>query len=208
MRALITAAGAAILAGGLATPAQALPPCYQPACEAYCTLNGGVASCVPNGCRVLYTCNDGSSGDSPCACSCFLAGTKITMADRTEKPIEKIAVGDMVLAYDEKTGDLKPDRVSVVHEPVEADGYLIVNETLLLTRAHPVLTPAGWKEIGGLAVGDKLIGADKKEIVIASIKASPGKVTVYNFATNPYETYVANGIIVHNKPPRPVITEP
>jgi hypothetical protein len=24
-------------------------------------------------------------------------------------------------------------------------------------------------------------------------------VTVYNFAVNPYETYVANGVIVHNK---------
>ena len=139
-----------------------------------------------------------------CGAGCFLAGTKITMADRTEKPIEAIKAGDMVLAYDEKTGELKPDRVSVVHEPVAVDGYLIVNEKLLLTKIHPVLTPSGWKEIGKLAVGDTLIGADKQEIAIASIKVVPEQVTVYNFATNPYATYVANGVIVHNKPPFPV----
>ena len=46
-------------------------------------------------------------------------------------------------------------------------------------------------------------GADKKEITIASVKVVPDQVKVYNFATNPYATYVANGVIVHNKPPIP-----
>jgi len=205
MRSWITIAAAFFtVLVGLSGPALALPPCQQ-ACEAYCG-TAQVTSCTsPEPCRVAYTCSNGTTGNSPCACSagCFLAGTKITMADRTEKAIEAIKVGDMVLAYDEKTGELKPDRVAKVYDPVEADGYLVVNDRLLLTKVHPVLTPSGWKEIGTLAVGGTLIGADKKEITIASIRTVPDHVTVYNFATNPYATYVANGVIVHNKNPKP-----
>jgi hypothetical protein len=197
-------AGAAALLVGLSTPVHAIPPCHQ-ACQAYCGSVQVLSCSFPEPCRVAYTCDNGRSGNSPCACSagCFLAGTRITMADGTEKAIEKIEVGDLVLAYDEKTGELKPDRVSKVHDPVQAEGYLLVNEKLYLTNVHPVLTPSGWREIGTLAVGDKLIGVDTKEVVIASIETLPGPVTVYNFATNPYATYVANGVIVHNKNPIP-----
>ena len=54
-----------------------------------------------------------------------------------------------------------------------------------------------------LVVGDRLIGADKKPVEIASIETRKEQVTVHNFATNPYATYVANGVIVHNKNPMP-----
>ena len=40
-------------------------------------------------------------------------------------------------------------------------------------------------------------------IVIESIKTVEEPVTVYNFSVNPYQTYVADGVIVHNKPPIP-----
>jgi hypothetical protein len=205
MRSWLTATGVAFLFLALATPAQAIPGCWE-ACSAYCAFGQPTSCSYPEPCVVSYTCSDGTRGTRPCSCGggCFLAGTRITMADGTEKPIEAIQAGDMVLAYDEKDGTLKPDRVKVVHEPVTAEGYLVVNEKLHLTNVHPVLTPGGWKEIGELAVGDKLIGADKKEIAIASIRNVAGPVKVYNFATNPYETYVANGVIVHNKPPTPV----
>lgn len=42
---------------------------------------------------------------------CFSAGTKISMWDGTEKPIEEIAIGDWVTSYDEN-GRLAPGRVS------------------------------------------------------------------------------------------------
>jgi intein/homing endonuclease len=138
----------------------------------------------------------------------LLAGTEITMADGSAKPIERIAVGDVVLAYDEKTGEMRPDRVKVVYEPADSPGYLVINDSLKLTMIHPVLTPEGFKEIGTLKVGDKLVGADKKEILIATIERKADHVTVYNFHTNPYETYVANGVIVHNKNPYVPTEEP
>src|SRR5438128_1846534 len=39
-----------------------------------------------------------------CTSSCFVAGTAITIADGTKKPIEEIAVGDEVLSYDTDLG--------------------------------------------------------------------------------------------------------
>jgi len=51
--------------------------------------------------------------------------------------------------------------------------------------------------------GDKRIGSDKKEITIASIRVVRDQVKVHNFATNPFATYVAKGVIVHSKGPRP-----
>ena len=204
MRSWLRTVATVIFLVGLATSAQAVPPCNL-GCAGYCDGSTLLSCTSPQPCTVHYACLDGRSATVPCACNagCFLAGTKISMADGSEKAIEKIQVGDMVLAFDEKTGELKPDRVSKVHDPVQAEGYLVVNDRLLLTKVHPVLTPSGWKEIGTLAVGDKLIGVDKEEVAIASIRTVSEKVTVYNFATNPYATYVANGVIVHNKNPVP-----
>jgi hypothetical protein len=207
MRSLLVAAGAALLVMGFSPFADARPPCTI-ACSVGCGGDTQVVSCEfkTNPCRVDAECADGHNVlNFACDCggSCLLAGAEITMADGSKKPIEKIAVGDVVLAYDEKTGELKPDRVKVVYDPADSPGYLVINKTLQLTMIHPVLTPGGFKEIGKLKVGDKLIGADKKEIEIASIDRKADHVTVYNFATNPYATYVADGVIVHNKNPIP-----
>jgi intein/homing endonuclease len=123
------------------------------------------------------------------------------MADGSQKPIESIGVGDMVLAYDEATGEMKPDKVSVVHDPVEWDHYLLVNGALKLTPPHPVLTDGEWVAIGELEIGDSLTAADGSKVLIESLEVVSEPVTVYNFATNPYQTYVAGGFIVHNKNP-------
>jgi len=41
-------------------------------------------------------------------CDCLMAGTPVTMADGSTKPVEQIKVGDMVMSYDESTGFLAP----------------------------------------------------------------------------------------------------
>jgi hypothetical protein len=42
---------------------------------------------------------------------CFLAGTPVTMADGSSKPIEQVRAGDWVMSFDQKTGETKPGRV-------------------------------------------------------------------------------------------------
>jgi hypothetical protein len=167
-------------------------------------LPGGIKKTVKLAGSGVHTISDsGVSGITltiaPIITTCFLSGTPITLADGSSKAIEEVKVGDMVLAFDEATKTLKPDKVKefFVHE---ADEYLIVNGRLKLTDNHPVNSGGKWVEIGKLKVGDSLLNAQGKQEKIASMQKVSQKVKVYNMEVNPYHTYIAGGIVVHNKP--------
>ena len=196
---------AVLLAAG-AVPGWAVPSCRemqtQSACNSSCQF-AGYGSCMwfwADGCTYQYFCQHGQiSGPCSCATGCFLAGTQITMADGTTKPIEEIAVGDVVLAYDKATGEMKPDPVKRLHDPFTADSYLVVNGRLRITSSQPVFSGGRWLEMGGLKVGDTLTAAGGSPVKIESIEVVEKAVTVYNFDVNPFETFVADGFIVHRK---------
>ena len=194
----------------LAESAAALPPCsyvdqtgcaseclvYQQSCVSWSvgTCSSGTApySFQCSGMTITGSCNCGSGG-------CFLAGTEISLADGSTKPIESIEAGDVVMAWDMKSGELKPDPVRAVQDPREVDSYLILNDRLRVTASHPMLSDGEWVKAGDLKVGDHLTAADGSVVTVATIEKVPGPVTVYNFEVNPYGTYVANGIVVHNR---------
>ncbi len=207
----LAALGALLLA---AMPAWSVPACWmigQGDCNVSCYVAGygdcnswSVGPCNGNSAPYTYYCSSGTINGYCSACGgggggCFLAGTEITMADGSTKIIESIQAGDVILAYDEATGEMKPDQVREVHDPIEAEYYLVVNRNLRLTPTHPMLSGSEWVEIGQLKVGDALTAMDGSTVTIDSIEIVQEKVTVYNFAVNPYGTYVADGIIVHNK---------
>lgn len=131
--------------------------------------------------------------------SCFLSGTPILLANGKTLPIEKINVGDEVMAFDEATKTLKKDKVKTffIHD---ADRYLIINHSLKVTQNHPVYFEGKWIEIGKLKVGDNLLDSEGKPLSMTSIQEVREKVKVYNLEVNPYHTYIAGGIVVHNKP--------
>ncbi|MFH1858497.1 MAG: polymorphic toxin-type HINT domain-containing protein [Candidatus Omnitrophota bacterium] len=131
-------------------------------------------------------------------CTCFLAGTPILMADGSQIPIEKVKVGDKVLAFDEATKTLKEDSVKEFVEHT-ADEYFVINDRLRLTEEHPVYSEGKWVEAGRLKVGDKLLNSDGKSESITSIQKVKENAKVYNLEVNPYHTYVAGGVVVHNK---------
>jgi beta propeller repeat protein len=143
--------------------------------------------------------------------TCFLGGTPILMANHKQKPIEAVKVGDKVLAFDEKTKKLKKDRVKEVFHHV-ADEYLVVNGYLKVTKDHPVYSNGKWIEIGKLKIGDNLFNQNGKAELIKSIEIIKEKADVYNIEVNPYHTYIAGGIVVHNKTapqqPKPVAIAP
>jgi len=132
--------------------------------------------------------------------ACFLAGTPILLVDGSFKPIEQVKVGDRIMAFDEKTRSLKPGTVSKLFQH-DADAYLIINQHLKVTGNHPVYSKGKWVEIGRLKIGDTLMNARGKPEPIASIQQVTEPVKVYNLEVNPYHTYIAGGIVVHNKPP-------
>jgi intein/homing endonuclease len=129
---------------------------------------------------------------------CFLAGTPILMADGSTKAIEQVKVGDKIIAFDEKTGELKKDKVTEFFEH-DAQEYLIVNGHLKVTANHLVYHNGKWVEIGKLKIGDSLLDSQGKPQQITDIKKMRASVKVYNLEVNPYHTYFAGGFLVHNK---------
>ena len=153
---------------------------------------------------------------------CFLAGTPITMADGRQRPIEEVKVGDWVRAFDETTKTLQKDQVKETFIR-EADSYFIINNTLKVTGEHPFYAKSQrdevlsdgergreaesnqsrrmkgtWVKAKDLKVGDILKTVDG-ESPITSIERIDQPAQVFNFHVNPYETYFAGGILVHNK---------
>lgn len=169
--------------------------------------------------------------------TCFAAGTKITMADGTEKNIEDIVVGDIVRGWNSIEDDLADGEVIKIdhshtvgsHSDAckllgdEPSLYTINDTGIEFTPEHPFLTvdetveggPFVWKSLVPdsnqepykteqepleLKVGDS-ISHDGEWIEIESIKVvrSNALEKVYNFTVKELSSYIADGIIVHNK---------
>ena len=146
---------------------------------------------------------------------CFVRGTKVDMANGTQKAIENIKVGDIVLAQDNAS-----DVVSYVHDiPKDNRNLWTINDRITATDAHAFLTEEGWKsnnpklsntvyneygiEVKDLQVGDKLITKEGVEEV-TKLENSEAFVKVYNFTTSSTHTYLVDGVVSHNKlPPDP-----
>jgi hypothetical protein len=145
---------------------------------------------------------------------CFVAGTKIDMADGTKKVIENIMVGDEVMALNNTR-----DKVSYVHDIPEADRKLwTINNRITATDSHAFLTEDGWKsnnpessnlvycdyniKVSKLNTGDKLVTNEGVEEVI-DLENKEAFVKVYNFSTDATHTYMVDGVVSHNKMPPP-----
>lgn len=129
---------------------------------------------------------------------CFLGGTKVLMANGTEKSIETVKKGDIILTFaDEYNAVLVPATVrDTVRHIVR--GYLVINGQLKVTPEHRVFINRTWKTIGEAKVGDALLGAGSDTIIIKSIEYKDEEVAVYNLHINDKHTYIADGIYVHN----------
>lgn len=106
---------------------------------------------------VLPTTGGGTQTFSP---QCFLAGTEITMADGTKKPIEEIVPGNMVMAFDEKAnngmGALVPSKVTRTLPGIAQD--IIDLRGLRVTPGHRFLSDNGeWVSIADCLIEDRAI---------------------------------------------------
>lgn len=158
--------------------------------------------------------------DTPCANGeCFVAGTLVSMADGSLKPIELINVGDEVLAIGGTT-----DIVDAIHE-LQSQTRMIwrINDKISCTESHAFLTTDGWKSNnpvasgwlykdkisikGQLSLQDCLITLNGNES-ITSLKSSTISCKVYNLTTHNTNTYIVEGYVVHNKETTPTVTTP
>ena len=208
----IVIAGLVVLPALATNTALGVPACSQvsaefcittPGClESYiawqgsCEEHNRMWQCVWPGCGVgpWTGCNCPGQGGG---CDCLLAGTPISMADGTTKPVEAIRVGDDVLGYDQALGQLIKTKVVSVMVPFSADHYFVINGKLKVTETHPILQGANWTAAGDLKVGDVVAG-DGSGLSVFKIQRIDEDALVYNFHVET-GTYVAAGFIVHNK---------
>jgi len=143
--------------------------------------------------------------------SCFVAGTKITMADGSLKNIEDVKVGDKV------TGRNKVNTVFGYKRPIIGSrSTYIINGKVEFTGDHPFLSEEGWKvadlelyyghprdsdiEPTQLKVGDVLVREKGEEIIktLEKRKTRPADEIVYDLELDEDNTYIADGYVVHN----------
>lgn len=149
---------------------------------------------------------------------CFVAGTKITLADGTLKNIEDVQSGDVVATFDLKTGEVIHNVVNAVFSKNVSDvvKYKFDNgEVLKCTLDHPIYVEGkGWtsfnyelsnelysleEQVKQIEVGDrvKLISGTAQ---IAEINAFSEEVTVYNLQDiEGNHNFFANNVLVHNR---------
>lgn len=134
------------------------------------------------------------------AAGCFLSGTLIETT-KGLRPIEDIKVGDYLVGL-EKGGSLINSLVLDTHKYLQ-NKYLLVNGVIEVSTSHPFLLNGEWREAGEIELGDHLMNRKGELITVSSIERINKGVRVYNVSLGSNHTFLANGILVHNKPPRP-----
>jgi hypothetical protein len=136
--------------------------------------------------------------------SCFSAGTKV-IAAAGGIPIEKLEIGDRVLAQDADTGELafKPVLGTTVRPPVEMVLITTTRGDLRTTRGHPFwIVGKGWRMAKELEVGDRVVRLGGSATVTALDTLPPEP--AYNLIVADFGTYFVGGgrILVHDNTPR------
>lgn len=159
-----------------------------------------------------YSCSQDCGAPLPCCTgSCFVAGTPVTLADGSSRPIEKLQVGDEVMAYDPDTGALAASPVTHTFVHPDSEGLVVVNGRLRATANHPFYANGRWVRADELGVGDSLVmlnhgatalssDANLGRMAVSSLSFEPERSTTYNIEVANQHTYFADGLLVHNKP--------
>jgi len=139
---------------------------------------------------------------------CFIAGTKVLMADGSLRDIETVLQGESIMTSN------GPGTIEKLwHIPYKGNFYAFnASGNYFVTDSHPFMTTEGWKsfnprktklespdlEVTLLKVGDTLIKEDDSTVLLESIDMKYTEQMVYNFKVSGAEDYYADGYWVHN----------
>ena len=111
---------------------------------------------------------------------CVAGGVMIRMADGTERPIESVKAGDLVLGFKDPNEILKPYKVKLV-AITPKQKLLEINDTLRVSLSHKVILSSGRQvRASKLKVGDKLLKGDGSVMTVTGVKDVSATATVYN----------------------------
>lgn len=138
---------------------------------------------------------------------CFVAGTLVKTPDG-EKPIEDVAVGDVVLSAEPSLGEQAGTPLEAVvtqtfvREAPEVLDIHVGGDTITATPEHPFwVVDEGWTAAGELTSGSALLTKDGLVVHVSSIERRQGNFKVYNFEVADSHTYFVSpvGVLVHNQ---------
>lgn len=143
----------------------------------------------------------GDTGSDP-GSACWVAGTKVLMADSTYCNIEDLEIGDMVMSYPEtkKTRrwntplEAKPivSLLVDVHPEIWHLNNSMVSGTEWMIKGDGTAAIVQW-----LNIGDTVLGPDNNLVEITRVEPAEGelkKQVIYNFETKDNYTYIADGM--------------
>ncbi|MEU4828220.1 polymorphic toxin-type HINT domain-containing protein [Actinomadura sp. NPDC023710] len=155
------------------------------------------------------------AGGAKVPCNSFVPTAHVLMGDGSSKPIDKIKVGDMVLATDPSTGKTAPQPVlstitrsgakHLVQLTVDTDGnHGGKTGALIATDNHPFWVPAAgkWIDAGKLKPGMWLRTSAGTHVQLTATKAWTQYQRVRNLTVDTYHTYYVEAgttpLLVHN----------
>lgn len=151
---------------------------------------------------------------------CFIGGTKITMADGSEKNIEDVVKGDEVLSFNEIGLTLEPKKVTNTTTPIHSDmvRYVFSNQSeIVCTFDHPFyvdgrelasytpfVTNKNYeldKEVRQIKTGDMVYVSNgiSKTAIKDIIELDKKDTQTYIITVEDNHNFFANKILVHNK---------
>ncbi|MFG3345399.1 RHS repeat-associated core domain-containing protein [Streptomyces sp. NPDC048018] len=141
----------------------------------------------------------------------FPLGTLVLLADGTVKPIEKVGVGDEVLATDpdgEVTAAKQVDATLVTPDDRDFTTITVAGkngpEELTATDHHRIWSPseASWVNAGAVKVGMALLSADGEALKTVDVRHFTKEQAAYNLTVRGLHTYYvlagATPVLVHN----------
>lgn len=142
---------------------------------------------------------------------CFLAGTKVLMANGSTRSIENVGAGDLVATTNPVTGETSARRVT---QQIITQGDKQFNELelrtgrglekLTATHEHPFWSPSEhrWIEARGLRQGMTLLARDGSTIPLQGNRSFERNARTYNLTVEGVHTYYvlagATPVLVHN----------
>ena len=135
---------------------------------------------------------------------CFIGDTPVLMADGLTKRIDAVAIGDRIMARDEKTGLVAVGAIDRVFRHHVAETLLLKTdegEVVETTAEHRFASEKrGFVSARQLRPGDRLLTHNEKGVAVVSTRARSAEATVYNLSVDRLHTYFIGraGLWVHN----------
>ena len=138
-------------------------------------------------------------GMKPTQAACFAPNAQV-LTPKGYKDISTLKEGDTVISLfeNERTFE-KIKKVQTYAAAVIHDYHLDNGSIISATRHHTVLTEKGWKKLGDISIGEKLVTGDARASSTKLEKINKPRIgKVYNLHTTGPHNFIVDGMVAHN----------